>query len=67
MSTFILWNPTQENEGTTSSMIDHEYFTDTPGHTITVNGSVMQTPLGTPLYVSSNSAYNSYLGLSYTY
>ena len=36
MSTFILWNPIQENVGATASMIDHEYFySSVPGQPIT--------------------------------
>lgn len=67
MSTFILWNPNQEDVGTTASMIDHEYFAGMQGHTITSLGATVTTPLNSPLYISSNTAYNTYLGLQFNY
>jgi hypothetical protein len=67
MSTFVIWNPIQEDVGTQSSMIDHEYFIGVPGHSITSLGTIVTTPLGSTLYISNNTAYNTYLGLQYTY
>ncbi len=67
MSTFILWNPNEEDVGKTTSMIDHEYFAGLPGHSIMSLGTTVKTPIGTTLLISSNATYNSYLGLQYTY
>jgi hypothetical protein len=64
MSTFLFYDVLSQDHGNNNniSMIDHEYFSDTPGYTIKVNGTVVKTPYGNSFMISSN--YKSYIGLS---
>ncbi len=63
MSTFILWDPLQEDHGNIpTSMLDHEYFAGINGNTLTAKGDIVTGPDGKNFLISSD--YEIYLGLS---
>jgi len=70
MSTFILYDPLQEDHGNNpTSMLDHEYFASVTGYTITTyHGSATSTVLGPDgKNFLISTAYRGYLNLSASY
>ncbi|MGB9979437.1 hypothetical protein [Methanobacterium sp.] len=66
MSTFILWDPLQEDHGNLpTSMLDHEYFQSVSGGTITANKNIVMGPDGKNFIISNT--YRTRLGLSSSY
>ena len=63
MSTFILWDPLQEDHGNNpTSMLDHEYFASVTGYTLTANKNIVMGPDGKNFLISNT--YKTRLGLS---